>query len=394
MEYHQAPLVVSAAVTAIPSNAPLSTSLTLSTCPAGEAKSTRAETSVPTAPEGAPESSFWAVKAGLLVLSNTGASLTALTVMVATTVLPPRPASPLAVEAWTVKLPLPLKLAVGVNLSPALPSANVMNVPLLIGVVPSFLYSVPLLIPVILKCVTSAPSAALREHQPAGRLRVLVGRGIGHRRRVGHRVDHQAGGVGGGGEGRRTAVAGGVGQGAARAAGLVPGAEGEGAGQGAVVVGVGLEVEPRVGIRRQQTRVVVGDRSQSVPTRTVVGGVPPGAVGRVGRRDGDPQQRAAVHLADVVHLSRGRSQVHQGRNQCAHRAGGRAESSFWAVKAGLLVLSNTGASLTALTTRLAVSVAVEKAVVPPLLVVSARVPLVPLVWSQARKVRALARVPL
>ena len=38
-----------------------------------------------------------------------------------------------------------------------------MNVPLLIGVVPSFLYSVPLLIPVILKCVTSAPSAALRE---------------------------------------------------------------------------------------------------------------------------------------------------------------------------------------------------------------------------------------
>ena len=30
----------------------------------------------------------------------------------------------------------------------------------------------------------------------------------------------------------------------------------------------------------------------------------------------------------------------------------------------------------------------------PLVVVSARVPLVPLVWSQARKVRALASVPL
>ena len=58
------------------------------------------------------------------------------------------------------------------------------------------------------------------------------------------------------------------------------------------------------------------------------------------------------------------------------------------------MLSNTGASLTAVTVRLAVSVAVEKAVVPPLLVVSASVPLPPLVWSQARKVMAVASVPL
>ena len=64
--------------------------------------------------------------------------------MVATTVLPPSPASPLEVDAWTVKLPLPLKFAVGVNFSPAFPSANVMNVPLVICVVPSFWYSVPL----------------------------------------------------------------------------------------------------------------------------------------------------------------------------------------------------------------------------------------------------------
>ena len=56
VEYHQVPLVVSAAVTAMPSNAPLSTSVTLSTCPAGEAKSTKLETSVPTAPDGAPAS--------------------------------------------------------------------------------------------------------------------------------------------------------------------------------------------------------------------------------------------------------------------------------------------------------------------------------------------------
>ena len=42
---------------------------------------------------------------------------------------------------------------------------------------------------------------------------------------------------------------------AAAAAGLVPGAEGDGVGQRAVVVGVGLEVEPRAGVRRQQTGV-------------------------------------------------------------------------------------------------------------------------------------------
>ena len=73
VEYHHVPLLVSAAVIAIPVSAPLSASVTLSTCPAGEEKSTRLETSVPTAPEGAPESSFCAVNAGLLTLSSTGA---------------------------------------------------------------------------------------------------------------------------------------------------------------------------------------------------------------------------------------------------------------------------------------------------------------------------------
>ena len=58
-----------------------------------------------------------------------------------------------------------------------------------------------------------------------------------------------------------------------------------------------------------------------------------------------------------------------------------------------MALVTDGVSATGLITRLAVSVAVEKAVVPPLLVVSASVPLLPLVWSQARKVIALASVP-
>jgi len=52
-----------------------------------------------------------------------------------------------------------------------------------------------------------------------------------------------------------------------------------------------------------------------------------------------------------------------------------------AVSSDVVVLSSTatGASLTALTRIDAVSVTVEKAVVPPLLVVSAVVPFVPLV---------------
>ena len=44
--------------------------------------------------------------------------------------------------------------------------------------------------------------------------------------------------------------------------------------------------------------------------------------------------------------------------------------------------------------RLAVSVAVEKAVVPPFVAVVAKVPSVPVVRSQARKVMAAAMVPL
>ena len=43
---------------------------------------------------------------------------------------------------------------------------------------------------------------------------------------------------------------------------------------------------------------------------------------------------------------------------------------------------------------LALAVAVENALVPPLVVVSAVLPAVPLVWSQARKVRPLLTVPL
>src|SRR4051812_37120658 len=80
-ETNQLPLAVSAAVTAMPSSGAESTSVTLSTWPDGEAKSTRADTGVPTAPTGGPASSFSAVRTGNFDASSTGASLTALTVM-------------------------------------------------------------------------------------------------------------------------------------------------------------------------------------------------------------------------------------------------------------------------------------------------------------------------
>src|SRR5262245_36923416 len=61
---------------------------------------------------------------------------------------------------------------------------------------------------------------------------------------------------------------------------------------------------------------------------------------------------------------------------------------------GDLLASSTGASFTALMVMLAVSVAAENAVAPPLVVVSTLLPAPPLVWSQARKVMALLTMPL
>ena len=103
------------------------------------------------------------VSSNVLAPVTLGVSATGVTVMVAVTGLPPKPPSTLAVLACTTKLPLTMELAAGVNFNPALPWAKVMKSPLLIGVVPSCWKSKPAVIPVILKCVTSGPSAALRE---------------------------------------------------------------------------------------------------------------------------------------------------------------------------------------------------------------------------------------
>ena len=69
-------------------------------------------------------------------------------------------------------------------------------------------------------------------------------------------------------------------------------------------------------------------------------------------------------------------------------------SSLVPVRLTLAPLVMVGASLIALTVKLAVSVALENALLPPLLLVSAVPPFVPLVRSQARKVIAVASVPL
>ena len=67
-------------------------------------------------------------------------------------------------------------------------------------------------------------------------------------RRVVHGGDNQRGRIGRCGEGCRAAVGRGVGQRAVATASLIPGAERDGIGDRPVVIGVGLEEEPRVGI--------------------------------------------------------------------------------------------------------------------------------------------------
>ena len=71
---------------------------------------------------------------------------------------------------------------------------------------------------------------------------------------------------------------------------------------------------------------------------------------------------------------------------------GDAVSSL--IAASVALPEATGASLTAVTVTSMTSVALEKAVVPPLLEVSTLVPAVPLVWSQARSVSAEVELPL
>ena len=84
MEYHQLPLAAFTPVNAMPVTAPLSASLTLSRPPAGGFKFTRLDTSVPTAPTGAPASSLTEARTGVAAALRTGASLVPVMVTVTT----------------------------------------------------------------------------------------------------------------------------------------------------------------------------------------------------------------------------------------------------------------------------------------------------------------------
>ena len=74
-----------------------------------------------------------------------------LTVIVALAVVPLKPAVLELVDSCTMKLPVASDPVVGVNFSPAAPCATVMKLPLAIGVVPLFWYSVPPVTAVIWK---------------------------------------------------------------------------------------------------------------------------------------------------------------------------------------------------------------------------------------------------
>ena len=82
----------------------------------------------------------------VVALVTDGVSATEPTLIVAVAKPPPNPALVLFRDAcaWKLKVVPGLnRLAPGVNLSPALPSAKVMKSPLLIWVLPLFLNSVP-----------------------------------------------------------------------------------------------------------------------------------------------------------------------------------------------------------------------------------------------------------
>ena len=169
----------------------------------------------------------------------------------------------------------------------------------------------------------------------------LRGAQVGRGRRVVDRRDVDGGSIGRCGEGHGAAVH------CADlrsiiAAGLVPSPEGNCAGPRPVEVGVGLEVDAGVGVRRQEPRVVARDCAQRIPAGPVVRRVEPGAVGsiRCGHRNAD--QRPGVRIGHVVDPPPpGRSTRLDTSVPTA--PDGAPASSFTAVRTGLGMAFSTGA---------------------------------------------------
>ena len=84
------------------------------------------------------------VSSFVVALVTDGVSATALTVIVAVTVLPPSPASAFAIEAWTCEAAGAEEVRRRRELQPGVAFANVMNVAVGDRVVPLFWNSVPL----------------------------------------------------------------------------------------------------------------------------------------------------------------------------------------------------------------------------------------------------------
>ena len=127
--------------------------------------------------------------------------------------------------------------------------------------------------------------------------------------------------VGGGAESRGAAIARGIDAGSAVgvAIGLVPGTERHRTGDSAGIVSIRFKVDPRTGIGRQDPRGAFSDGSQWIPDRSVVRGVPPGAVGRVRVDDGGPGRRTCIGVGHVVLPADWRIQIDNAADQGAHR---------------------------------------------------------------------------
>ena len=143
--------------------------------------------------------------------------------------------------------------------------------------------------------------------------------GIQHRCVV-DRGHHQRGGIRGGGVGRRATRGRGIGQCAIRPIRLVPSTECDGVAHGTVVVRIGLKIEPRIRVRRQQPRRGTAHAAERRPGGTIVRRVIPTAIGRIGGGHRDPQGSAAVGVGHIVNLARGRGKVDERRNQRADGA--------------------------------------------------------------------------
>src|SRR5262249_40749823 len=107
------------------------------------------------------------------------------------------------------------------------------------------------------------------------------------------------------------------------AARLVPGFERQSVGESAVQVETRLAINSVVAIGGEQAGIDCRERADRGPSRAAVKRVRAGQVG-VDRSYGNAEERATVHVENVIDLSRWRCEINQARYQGAHWAAGWA----------------------------------------------------------------------